>query len=239
MNIIEKIKAKQNDMQANPAVTIAFLGDSVTHGSFEPKRTATNCISPVYSSTHAYSTHLQELLHFLYPSVQINIINSGICGDNAVRGAERLERDVLRYQPDLAVISYGLNDCTRGLENISDYTTALADMFNSLQKAGVETIFMTENMMNTYVEFSMQDPLLVQVAQELIPLEKDGILKAYFEAAKDVAAQHGVKVCDCYAKWRTLYEAGVDVTRLLTINHPVREMTWLFAYSLLETLFQD
>lgn len=237
MDIIQKIKAKQADLQAYPAVTIAFLGDSVTQGCFEGKRLAPDArLGPVFSSAHAYSTHLQELLHFLYPSVQINIINSGISGDNAVRGAERLERDVLRYQPDLAVISYGLNDCTRGLEKLSDYTTALSNIFDRLQKAGIECIFLTENMVNTYVDCNIHDPLLIQTAEFLIPFEKDGILAAYFEAAKAVAAQYGVKVCDCYAKWRTLAAAGVDTTRLLTLNHPVREMTWLFAYSLLETM---
>ena len=36
-----------------------------------------------------------------------------------------------------------------------------------------------------------------------------------------------------------MYECGVDVTELLSnkINHPTREMNWLFAYSLVETMF--
>lgn len=33
--IIEKIKAKQENLQKNEAVTIVFLGDSVTQGCFE------------------------------------------------------------------------------------------------------------------------------------------------------------------------------------------------------------
>ena len=241
MEIIQKIKTKQEDLQANPAVTIAFLGDSVTQGCFEDIKTAPDALGTVFEPKYAYSTHLQELLHFLYPSVQINIINSGISGDRSVLGAERVERDILRYQPDLVVVSYGLNDAPKGMEKLPEYKEALAKIFRQVRDAGIECIFLTENMVNTYTDCNMTDTLLIQTAEFLAPFENDGVLAAYFEAAKDVAAQHGVKVCDCYAKWRALAAAGVDTTRLLAnkLNHPVREMTWLFAYSLLETMFAN
>ena len=47
-------------------------------------------------------------------------------------------------------------------------------------------------------------------------------------------------VCDCYAKWKLLSQNGVDTTALLAngINHPSREMAWMFAYSLLETMMR-
>ena len=58
------------------------------------------------------------------------------------------------------------------------------------------------------------------------------------DAAKETAAAHGVTVCDCYAKWKAMAAAGVNVTELLAnkVNHPIRELTGLFAYSLLETM---
>ena len=47
-------------------------------------------------------------------------------------------------------------------------------------------------------------------------------------------------MCDCYAKWKLLSQNGVDTTALLAngINHPSREMAWMFAYSLLETMMR-
>ena len=38
----------------------------------------------------------------------------------------------------------------------------------------------------------------------------------------------------------SLYENGVDVTELLAnkINHPTREMNWLFAVSLVDTMLR-
>ena len=60
------------------------------------------------------------------------------------------------------------------------------------------------------------------------------------EAAKQVCEKNHVRICDCYAKWKRLYENGVDITELLAnkINHPTREMNWLFATSLLDTMMQ-
>ncbi len=241
MEIIQKIKVKQDNLLAHPSVTIAFLGDSVTQGCFEATRPAPDSLNTVFDPQYAYSAHLKELLQFLYPSVQINIINSGISGDNAVSAAQRLERDVLRYQPDLVVVSFGLNDATKGMDNLSNYTGALESIFEQVRSAGIECIFLTENMMNTYTDGNLTDALHIQSANFLAPFENEGILAAYFQAAKEAAQQYGVAVCDCYAKWRALAAAGVDTTRLLAnrLNHPVREMTWLFAYSLLETMFTN
>ena len=45
-------------------------------------------------------------------------------------------------------------------------------------------------------------------------------------------------VCDCYAQWKQLKAAGVNTTELLSnkLNHPTREMNWLFAVSLLRSI---
>ena len=53
--------------------------------------------------------------------------------------------------------------------------------------------------------------------------------------------RRGVPVCDCYAQWKTMHEAGVDTTELLAnqLNHPTREMNWLFAVSLLHSIFNE
>lgn len=241
MKILQKLKAKQENMLDAPAVTIVFLGDSVTQGCFEVYKTGENSIETVYDHQHAYSTRLREMLGVLYPRAQINIINSGISGNNAVHGAQRLERDVLSYRPDLVVVSFGLNDSAAGVEGIGTYTQALGNIFNRLQAEGIETIFLTENMMCSEVSCHLQDPLLVQLAAKFSQIQCSGILDAYFEAAKRTAETYGVRICDCYRKWKQLAEAGVDTTELLAnhLNHPVREMSNLFAYSLLETMFSE
>lgn len=240
MKITEKLKAKSANMYGAEAVTIAFLGDSVTQGCFEVYKTGPESIETVFEPACAYSARLREMLAILYPKVQVNIINSGISGDSAPNGAKRLERDVLRYHPDLVIVSYGLNDSGQGAEKIDRYTAALADIFTRVKEAGIECVFMTENMMNTHTSCHISDPLIQRLAENFAKTQNEGVLDLYFDAAKKVAADHQVPVCDCYSKWKKMAAAGVNTTELLSnkLNHPTRELNYLFAFSLLETIFE-
>ena len=68
-----------------------------------------------------------------------------------------------------------------------------------------------------------------------------GVLKAYFESAKRLCKQYGVKVCDLYSVWEKMAEKGVDTTELLSnkLNHPIREFHYYMAIKLIETIFYD
>ena len=239
-NFIEKVVAKQNDIKNNPAVTVAFLGDSVTQGCFELYKKSETEIETVFDKNSAYHKYFAEIFTVLCPNVPVNIINAGISGDNAPHGFERMEREVLSHNPDLVVVCFGLNDCGQGKEGIEKYTKALSDIFDRVKESGSELIFMTPNMMCTNVSCHVTDDLIKGIAENISKLQNDGILDAYIDAAKKLCAEKGVTVCDCYAKWKRMAEVGIDVTELLSnkVNHPTREMNWLFAYSLVETIFK-
>lgn len=242
MKIIEKIAKKAKDYANADIPVIAFLGDSVTQGCFEIYMTGEDSLETVFDAEHGYHSYLAKILRTLYPSAPVTVVNAGISGDNARHGYERLQKDVLRFSPDLVVVSFGLNDATLGgKEKIEDYKTALRNIFTDVKKAGSEVIFLTENMMNTYIKHDMTSELFRDVAKQTMECENSDTLKTYFDAAKEVAAECGAVVCDVYSKWRTLSANGVDTTALLSndINHPTREMNKLFAYSLIETMFDN
>lgn len=239
MNILEKLKAKQMDRRANKSVTIAFLGDSVTQGCFDVYYDRSGRIQTFFDYKKAYSTRVRELLNILYPEVQINIINSGISGDSAKGGLNRLERDVLAFNPDLVVVSYGLNDVTESDEGLPNYINALAEIFEKVIKSGAECIFMTQNYYNTNISDHLI-PEALELAKVLEQRQKSGKLKSYYQNAMALANKMGVKVCDVYRKWEALEKGGVNVTELLAnkLNHPIPELHYLFAYSLIETMFE-
>ncbi len=241
MKILEKFKKRAQDNVNSEPITIAFLGDSVTQGCFELYITPDGNMETVFDKESAYHRDLDKMLSVLYPTVPVTIINAGISGDRAPHGLERLERDVLRFQPDLTVVCFCLNDCTAGIDGLDVYKTALNGIFEKLQSAGSEIIFMTPNMMNTYISNEITDKSIRKAAQDCHYLQTTGIMDAYLDEAKNICKARSIKVCDCNAKWKTLAENGVDTTRLLAnrINHPVREMNWLFAVSLLETIFNE
>ena len=108
----------------------------------------------------------------------------------------------------------------------------------AIKNCGSEVICMTHNMMNTYVSGRIEQAEFLETADTTRKYQTDGYLKMYCEAAKQVAEECGVKICDVYSKWERMYDNGVDTTELLAnyINHPKKEMHWLFAFSLIETL---
>lgn len=238
MKIAQKLAQKAKDNWNAPTVTIAFLGDSVTQGCFELYRMEGDEYDTVFDKNSAYHTYVAKILSVLYPSVPVNIINAGVSGSSAPHGLERLERDVLRHHPDLTVVCFGLNDCGKKEDGLDNYINALKDIFDKLDASGSEILFMTPNMMATEVSSKMSDPLFRKIAEKISKLQNEGILDMYLESAKTLCKERNIPVCDCYAKWKAMSAAGVDVTELLAnkINHPTREMNWLFATSLVEAM---
>lgn len=239
MQIIEKIKAKQEDLWGKPSVTIAFLGDSVTQGCFEVYWEKTH-VQTVFNQHDGYHSHLAKLLSTLYPSVPFNIINAGISGMTAPQGLARLEQDVLSHNPDLVVVCFGLNDAMTGSEYIENYTNALEQIFLTLRQHNIEAIFMTPNMMCTEISDHLTDPRIIEIAEAAIKIQNGGILRMYLEAAKQVCQKCEIPVCDCYQKWELMHSNGVRITELLSnkINHPTKEMNWIFAVSLMEQMLR-
>lgn len=237
MKIVEKFKAKLNDRLDAP-VTIGFLGDSVTQGCFELYQKEPGKLATVFDKNSVYHNCIYKIFSVLYPAVPVNIINGGVSGTGATNGLSRLERDVLSHNPDLIVVCFGLNDCRNGLEGIESYKNALAEIFDKIAQAGKETIFMTPNMLNTGISPHITNEMILDNAKELMDIQNSGVMDEYMKAAKEVSAEKGVKVCDCYEKWKQLYNCGANVTELLSnkVNHPIREMHWLFAYMLVDTM---
>lgn len=236
----DKIRAKIENNYDCPGVTVAFLGDSVTQGCFEVYRKSETEIETVFDKNHAYHKYFADIFTVLCPNVPVNIINAGISGGVAPHGLARLENEVLKYNPDLVVVCFGLNDSGGGKEGIERYINALGEIFDKIRESGSELIFMTPNMMCTELSCHLHDDMIKEIAQNIAERQNAGILDAYIESAKALCEKKNVKVCDCYAKWKRLHELGFNITELLSnkINHPTREMNMMFAYSLVETILE-
>lgn len=205
MEIVQKLAARAADNWNAGAVTIAFLGDSVTQGCFELYKKSDGSVETYFDKNSAYHNYLARILAVLYPNVPVNIINAGISGSNAVHGLERLERDVLRHRPDMAVVCFGLNDCGGGEPGLKAYTEALEKIFISLRQERIETVFMTPNMMATEVSCHLTEEPFRNVAESVSSMQNDGILELYLNAAKALCRRLDVTVCDCYEKWKNAF----------------------------------
>ena len=240
MNIIKLMAEKSKKPNEVKIPTIAFLGDSVTQGCFELYMKAENVYETEFDSEYAYHNCLKKIFSVLFPNVPLNIINAGISGNNSTDGLNRLERDVIAYKPDLTVVCFGLNDNWKGADGIEEYKNNLKTIFTKLKESGSEVICMTANMMCDYVNYRLDRPEFKEIAEGTAKQQNDGRADMYFSAAKEVAAECGVKICDVYSKLKRMNELGIDTTELLSnyINHPKREMHWLFASSLVDAMME-
>lgn len=238
MRLAEILSGKNSNFSVYAPVTAAFLGDSVTHGSFEIFKGKRYEIDTNYDHEAVYHAVLKRMMNNIFPNAPLNVINAGISGGSAPQGLDRLERDILPYSPDLVVVCFGLNDAFKGLDKIDEYSDALRGIFRKLKGKETEVLFMTPNMMNTYVSPLITEDNFRNIAEVTAELQNGGTMDAYMDRAIKICKEEGVPVCNCYSKWKQLFNAGVDTTALLSnyINHPTREMHKLFANALFDTI---
>lgn len=239
MKIIDKMIAKQNSLADHRQPVIAFLGDSVTQGCFEIYVEQGQLLT-AFRAEDGYVTKVKTLLGLLYPSVPVSVINAGISGQNAELGLARLERDVLSYNPDLVVVCFGLNDAAEGAERLPAYEAALTEIFTRVKETGAEVIFMTPNTRSDYEDYHNSNGTIEQVIRTISQGERDGLLRLFLDSARRIAGEMDVPVCDCHALWELMRSRGVNTNKLLSneVNHPTKELHWMFAYELVRTMLE-
>lgn len=227
MTIAEKLQMDRAGLEQNGPITIVAFGDSVTHGALGDDRLHYETV---------YHNLLKKKLNAVRDYVPVNVINAGIGGITAAQSLDRMESQVMAHNPDLVIICFGLNDVNRDLD---EYTDALRAMFARCNLSKVDTIFMTPNMLNTYVAEGTS-PKYLEYAAKTAKFQNEGRMDLFMSSAVAVAQSMGVPVCDCYGKWKQLSKTQ-DTTALLAnrINHPVAQMHELFAEELFKTIFAE
>ena len=226
MKVKEKLYLDRKGLTAEGPINIVILGDSVSHGAIVTEQN--------YETV--YWNLLRQKMNALRDYMPVNMINASIGGTTARDAVKRLEKQVLKHEPDMVIVCFGLNDVNGTME---EYTAALDEIFARCLQTGCEVIFLTPNMLNTSVAEDTPKQWY-EYAHKTAEMQNGGRMDAFMDAAKAVAAAHGVPVCDCYAEWKKLAET-TDVTMLLAnrINHPLPEMHRLFADRLFEMIFGE
>lgn len=217
MKIREKINLDYQGLKEHGPITVVAFGDSVTHG-------AVGADEIDYESV--YHHRLAKMISDVRNYVPVNVINAGIGGITAKGSLSRMEKQVFAHDPDLVIVAFGLNDVNGSLE---DYLSSLRAIFSACVERDIETVFLTPNMLNTYVAEDTY-PANRDYAKKTADMQNSGRMDEYMGAAAALAKEMGVKVADCYAVWRERSRTE-DTTLLLAnrINHPTREMHQLFA----------
>lgn len=238
MKLLQKIQEKTKSSAAAAPIKLAFLGDSITHGCFELIETRPEVFDCIYDFEAVYHTLLKKKIECVFPNCPVSVINAGISGDCAFQGAQRVQRDVIAAQPDLAVVMYGWNDVHLP-EGVDGYVRALRDIFTQLQQADIDVIFMSPSMGCTRLSPQVVGTFPKEVAAACCAVQTNGRMDDFIQAARTLCSDMGIAVCDCYTDWKRLEALGADITDLLSnhINHPTRAMHQLFAAVCLKPFF--
>lgn len=84
--------------KAGEEITIGVIGGSITQGS------------SASSQDKCYASLLKKWWEEKFPDATIHFVNAGIGGTTSYYGVHRVEKDLLRYNPDLVVVEFSVND---------------------------------------------------------------------------------------------------------------------------------
>ncbi|MCK4981312.1 MAG: SGNH/GDSL hydrolase family protein [Victivallaceae bacterium] len=114
--------------------TIVALGDSITEVTFHT-RDRLNWVGL-----------LEEAVFEAYGNGVCTLINSGKCASSYAEALTRIERDVLRYEPDLVIIAFGMNDAGDGLEKLPEFQKNVRRTIALIrERCGSEILIRTPN----------------------------------------------------------------------------------------------
>ena len=197
---------------------IVALGDSVTAGHFEFAGEPAELFAragagqlqetDVIDITDARECYLERFRFKLidyYEQTSVSTVNCGIAGDTIIGMEKRLERDVIRYQPDLVIINGSLN-WDRECGTAADYRRILGAVVDRiLADTEADVILLTPNM-------EVPSPFTGPVST----------LGERVAVIREMAREKQVCLGDAYLAWERYEEAGYLVRDLLAngVNHP-------------------
>lgn len=209
-----RVREKAEDRSVAPVLIVAF-GDSVTQG-----------IGAIDQLFHEDVYHAQVLrgLRRAHPLTTFSLINAGVDGDTATAAIARLDRDVVRHDPDLVFVAFGLNDAALGgLAGVGAFAEAIGRLLTRARarQHASSVILLTPNMMLTRRNDAIADVHQPHV-DALLHAQNDGLIAAYADAIRSVGERLDVPVVDVYAEWTSLASRGIDTTAMLSngLNHP-------------------
>lgn len=177
-------------------------------------------ITGVYYHTggvRAWPEMLGIALGRLYPDATVVAINAGVSGNTTAAGLARMDADVIAHDPDLVVVMFGMNDVARATPE--EFRANLTTIVTRCREIGAEVVLCTPNSIYEGGR-SMEG------------------LAAFAQIVREVGAELGAPVADCYAAYEGLRAVSARAWRLLMSEtiHPNLRGHKVFAEEIARTI---
>lgn len=153
---------------------IVCIGDSITEQNYH------------LQGKLNYVGQLTERLMELY-SRRSRVLNAGTSGDTTSGLLQRIERDAIRFKPDLVTVMIGMNDAEKGLSYVGEFKRNLDQIICRIVESGSEALLLTQN----GLDFNINEEAVNSRTS----------YPAFAAAIREVASAAGVPLCDIYHKW--------------------------------------
>lgn len=128
----EKLTNVRRKIESDSHLKIGFIGGSITQGC--------NPSLP----ENAYVERVTSWFKERFPNVQVERINAGIGATGSLIGVHRVERDIIRYQPDIVFVEFAANDVSPKKNTHLSYESLIRKLLLGLPStSAIVEIFMT------------------------------------------------------------------------------------------------
>jgi len=149
-------------------------------------------------------------------AIYADVINSGFGGDTAHASlAARYDTYVAPYNPDIVIVSFGINDAVSSLAKpnlpaaLAQYEKALRDIYARNTAIGAKTVFQSAN----NIKIATFEDNVSYVAYGGL----QGWIDTVIGTMKAVAEEYDCVFIDLYSMWK---EKGLAPTNLVDSTHP-------------------
>lgn len=142
-----------------------------------------------------YVGRLAERLMELY-NRRSRVFNAGVSGDTTVGLLNRLDRDALRFQPDLVIVMIGMNDSAEGRTPIHLFGQNLERIVADIRTAGSEALLLSPN------------PLDFNIKENAVAVRSR--YPDYVKVIRETAAATATPLCDIYAAWEACVNGSTN-----------------------------
>jgi acyl-CoA thioesterase-1 len=195
-----KLQRTLERLRNGQTVRVVAFGDSITAGGDATK--------PEYIFWERWA----QSLRLKYPQASIESINGATGGDTTIQGLNRLQEKVLKIQPDLVLIGFGMNDHNINSVSIPNFEKNLETLIERIREATTAEV----------VLFSAFPPN---------PKWKFGThhMEDYADATERVAKSTNCAFADVFNNWQAI-AARKKTEDMLgnNINHPNDFGHWIY-----------
>lgn len=176
-------------LNAGEQVTIVCLGDSNTAMTFHTQGRLN------------YVGLIEAGIFERYGDNKARVINAGACGDRVLRALDRLDRDVLRFNPDLVIVGFGMNDANTEAPIETTFLQPMRQLVARLRQAGTEVLLRTPNPVVGVNALQPAFPAGLPAGYQPGRPIPDDVRRVYSQALVRLAGELRCPVVDHYQLW--------------------------------------